>query len=407
MSKTIRIIIILVVLGLLAWPLLVLADWLTERGVYQHFVDDLSEKLGWSKYLIQALVLTCLVPFFYAVKLFFSPLSKEKRKRGALLMTALAVAYNLFFYFATRDVAFGFGHREVLKYYARTDNGIVFYDRPGFDQTTGQALLPVTPEVVRELTQLREGPLAKVDPAVVAWFNPYTGKPQLWYYRFPEGQTEFYNRPGMHPQTGEALSPVTKELFLSWRAGREVHAVQPSAGRGGAMPGAAALPAAAPAPKVDARMERFRGGLVAGGGNGATGLLILGHDALGQEGADALLPHLPGFNPTALRAGVMQREGFGPELYAGNTDLLRQAMAVTHLEALVVAEVTVLCEKRSQIDTELLSCDLTANARKFDALGNPAGSASAHGTGAGFSRADALEQAAQRAAGAMSGLTRR
>ena len=58
----------------------------------------------------------------------------------------------------------------------------------------------MTPDVVRELSQLREGPLAKVDPARVAWFNPYTGGPELWYYRFPDGQLEFYNRLGIHPQ---------------------------------------------------------------------------------------------------------------------------------------------------------------------------------------------------------------
>jgi hypothetical protein len=390
MSKAIRILIIVVVLALLVWPLLALGNFLTAKSVYQHFVDSLAEQLGWNQYLIKALVLVCLVPFFYAVKLFFSPLSKQRRRRGALLMTGMAVAYNLFFYFGTRDVAFGFGHREVLKYYARTDKGIIFYDRPGFDPTTGQGLKPVTPEVVRELSQLREGPLAKVDPARVAWFNPYTGGPELWYYRFPDGQLEFYNRPGMHPQTGEALSPVTKDLFLSWRgAGHE--ATQVSTNR------SAATANAARGAKTDARMESFRRALVPGSGRGTMGLLMVGQDEAGQEGADVLARHLTMFNSNALRAATLQREGFGPELYAGDTDLLREAMAVTQLGSLVVAQVTVLCEKRSQIDSDLLSCDLTAKARKFDAHGNPAGSASARGTGAGFSRADALEEAAQRA----------
>ena len=98
---------------------------------------------------------------------------------------------------------------------------------------------------------------------------------------------------------------------------------------------------------------------------------MVGQDEAGQEGADALARHLPIFNSNVLRAATLQREGFGPESYAATPDLLHEAMAVTQLGSLVVAQVTVLCEKRSQIDSELLSCDLTANARKFDARGQP------------------------------------
>jgi hypothetical protein len=391
MAKALRVLVVVVVLALLLWPLLAIGNFLTARGVYRHFVDVLADQLGWNLYLIKALVLACLVPFFYAVKLFFSPFNKIKRRQGALLMTAMAVAYNLFFYFGTRDVTFGFGHRETLKYYARTDKGIVFYDRPGFDPTTGQELKPVTPEAVRELNQLREGPLARVDPAQVAWFNPYTGAPELWYYRFPDGQLEFYNRPGMHPQTGEKLSPVTKELYMSWRStGHETNLVSTKTG-------------VAPA-KTDARMEGFRRALVPGSGHGSTGLFMVSQDEAGQEGADILARHLPNFNSNALRAAMLQRGGFDAELYAGDAELLRQAMEVTQLGSLVVARVTVLCEKRSPLDSDLLSCDLTANARKFDAHGNPAGTASAHGTGAGFNRTDALEEAAKRAFSGISGL---
>lgn len=408
MNKTIRIVVIIAVLALLAWPLLVVGNWLTAKGVYEHFVSSLSDKFGWSKYLIQALVLAGLVPFFYAVKLFFSPLSRERRRRGAILMTALAVGYNLFFYFATKDVAFGFGHREVLKYYARTDKGVVFYDRPGFDPDTGQELKPVTPEVIRDLNQLREGPLTRVDPANVAWFNPYTGAPQLWYYRFPEGQLEFYNRPGMHPLTGDPLSPVTKELFLTWRAGNQANTARaPANSSAAAGRRAVGGNGAAEGTKVDARMASFRKALVAGAGRGTAGVLTLGQEELGQEGADALARHLRGFNGNALRADALRRGGFVAELYAGDAALLNEAMTVTGLGSLVVAQVTVQCDKRSQLDSDLLSCDLVVSARKFDAHGNPAGAASARGTGAGFSRADALEQAAERAAGGLSGLAAR
>jgi hypothetical protein len=385
--------IILVVFSLLVLLFPPLEILLTRMAVHNYFVDSLSEKLGWNKYLIQSLVLVCLIPFFYGVRLFFSSpfkqykdntsrqenakIAKRRRNQGEFLLTAMAVAYCLMFYFATKDVAFGFGNRETLKYYARTDKGIVFFDRPGFDPATGQALKPVTPKIVRELDRLREGPLTKVDPATVAWFNPYTGAPELWYYRFPDGQLEFYNRPGANPHTGEALSPVTKDLFMSWRSTNQAQGA-----------------------KSDARLASFRMALVASSGHGTAGLLTLGDD----EAADALARHLQGFNGNALRVDSLRREGFGAQMYAGDTTLLREAMAVTQLDSLVVAQVTVQCEKRSPLDPDLLSCDLSASARKFDSHGNPAGTASAHTVGAGFDRTEAVDMAAERAAGRLNAL---
>jgi hypothetical protein len=299
----------------------------------------------------------------------------------------MAAAYCLMFYFATKDAAFGFGNRETLKYYARTDKGIVFFDRPGFDPATGQELKPVTPDVVRELDRLREGPLTRVDPATTAWFNPYTGAPELWYYRFPDGQLEFYNRPGMHSQTGEALSPVTKELFMSWR-GATLGSASTGQARGDS---------------GDPRAAKFQRALIAGSGGGATGLLTLGDD----EAANDLAHHLYGFNGNALRVDSLRKEGFAAEMYAGDATLLREAMAVTQLSSLVIVQVSVACEKKSSLDPDLLTCDLTASARKFDTHGNPGDTASAHGTGAAFNRNEAVDQAAGRAAGSLSGLVAR
>lgn len=408
MSKAIRIVIIVVVCALLIWPLIVIGDWLTVRSVREHFFDALAAKVGWNTYLIRVLILVGVFPFIYGVKLFFTPFNQHKRKVGALLMTLMAILYNLTLYYGTKDAMFAMRRGEPpLKYYAITEHGVVFYDRPGVDTATGQELKPVTPGVIHELNHLREGSLEKVDPTNMVWFNPYDGQPMLWYYRFPDGQLEFFNRPGRHPLTGDPLSPVTKELFLSWRADNQTNAARASGSSGAAGGRGAVGKGAAETAKVDVRMAGFRAALIAGAGRGTAGVLTLGQDELGLEGADALARHLHGFNGNALRADVLRREGFGAELYAGDAALLNEAMTVTGLGSLVVAQVTVQCDKRSQLDSDLLSCDLVVSAHRFDAHGNPAGSASARGTGAGFSRADALEQAAERASGSLSGLAAR
>jgi hypothetical protein len=77
---------------------------------------------------------------------------------------------------------------------------------------------------------------------------------------------------------------------------------------------------------------------------------------------------------------------------------VRDTIGITHLRFFVVAEVKTNCEKRSgDLDAELLSCDLTVNAKKFDADGGLAGATTAQGTGVGFNKEKALDQAAQRA----------
>ncbi|MGO9257695.1 MAG: hypothetical protein ACLQU1_15490 [Bryobacteraceae bacterium] len=154
---------------------------------------------------------------------------------------------------------------------------------------------------------------------------------------------------------------------------------------------------AASATRLDPRIERFRKTLVARSGHGMTGILMLWHDTAGLEAVDALSKPLSKFNSDAFRVPAVQEE-FGADLVAGDADLLSETMTFTQLASLVIVEASVSCEKRSSIDPELVSCDLTAKARKFDAHGQPAGSAHERGTGASFLRAEAIEQAAQRAA---------
>jgi len=59
-------------------------------------------------------------------------------------------------------------------------------------------------------------PFRKVDPSAVDWFDPNTGDPQVWYYQLPNGEFEFYSRPGFHPFTKDPLKPVTKNLYQTW-----------------------------------------------------------------------------------------------------------------------------------------------------------------------------------------------
>jgi Domain of unknown function (DUF4145) len=384
---------VLAAIALFLGPIaIIIAHGASLWTVYRYFIASLSEKLAWNEYLIHALVLALLPLFLYATRLRFSPRSEARRRVGAGILLAMAIGYSLTFYFATRHIAFWFGNGAGIKYYARTDHGVEVYDRSGFDPETGQRLLPVTPEIARELQiQMNGGSMKSVDPAKLDWFNPYTGKPVLWFYRFPNGALTFYNKPGMDPQTGELLMPVTKELYLKWRNNRE--------SRPGRVSGASA--------DQERRGDSFDSALNAGAGNGQAGILFLPESGLGRQGADALARDLPGLNTTALRSAEIQRAGLADRLYDGDKSLVREALSVTRLRSLTVTEVAVQCAKRSSLDPDLLSCDLTAKARRFGADGNLVGAMRVEGTGAGFNQADAVEQAAQRSSVSLLSLARR
>jgi len=118
----------------------------------------------------------------------------------------------------------------------------------------------------------------------------------------------------------------------------------------------------------------------------------------GDSGADALERYLSGMNTSAFRTEEIVRKGYGPKFYSGDASLARDTIGITHLGSYIVAEVKTSCEKRSgDLDADLLSCDLTVNAKKFDADGGLAGATTAQGTGVGFNKEKALDQAAQRA----------
>jgi hypothetical protein len=375
LMKTMHIVVFVLVLALLALPLFILANGITIWQAYHLFVSSIADKIGWSEYLIRALGLVLLLPFFSAVRLSFS-LNAKRRLTGMAALIAMAVGYNLMFYYATKDTPFTIGNGHASKYFERTDQGIVFFDRPGYSPTTGQPLLQVTPDVWREYKiELKQGTdsMTSVDPAAHDWFNPNTGAPMLWYSRPSEGKFDFFPRPGTNPRTGDPLAPVTRDLYQTWVAAHTPKAPKP------------------------VTQEDILSQILRPAASGGPGVLLLDTTANDQGGVDALNRHLAGVNTSAFPAEVLERRGFAGKFYQGDASLVRKALAITRLNTLVIAEVKTDCAKKSSLDSDLLSCNLTANARRFDAQGNPAGTQLVQATGAGFNESAALEEAGKRA----------
>jgi hypothetical protein len=68
----------------------------------------------------------------------------------------------------------------------------------------------------QERVARQQRPAKPVDPTTVAWFDPVTGQPRVWYWR--EGATyDFFDNSGFHPRTGDKLLVVDRKVVNDWR----------------------------------------------------------------------------------------------------------------------------------------------------------------------------------------------
>jgi len=104
---------------------------------------------------------------------------------------------------------------------------ISLFDLMGFDPKTGQELLPITLKVAAEWKdqldkreedkRRKQRPPKQIEPKNYPFFDPTAGEPQVWFWRGPDGEYEFYDNAGFHPRTGEALIPISKEAITAWQ----------------------------------------------------------------------------------------------------------------------------------------------------------------------------------------------
>lgn len=110
---------------------------------------------------------------------------------------------------------------EPAIWYAKGMTGnIELFTLMGFHPDTGEELLPVTREVVVTWKGQQDKPRRapqKINPEKFVFFDPMNGESRAWYWRGTDGEYEFYDAPGFHPRTGDALTALTKDLVLKFQ----------------------------------------------------------------------------------------------------------------------------------------------------------------------------------------------
>ena len=114
---------------------------------------------------------------------------------------------------------------EPIVWYVEHGGSIEIFDLLGYDPDTSVELLPVTPEIVdrwkaQQARIARNAPY-RVDPDSYPFFDPKTGRPNIWHSPGENDEPEFFSGPGFHPKTGKALTEITQDF-----ANERLHAIQ-------------------------------------------------------------------------------------------------------------------------------------------------------------------------------------
>ena len=239
-KKTIAIVALLLLVGALALFYFTReAHHIVSRTI-EYVVANLAARSGLSIYLVEGIVIIATIPFFWAVAKFthgkflfwfhgIKPsLELYRSPYGVLIVTYVGLFFLAMFYVSRDALAY--------KYCADTPEGIRTFDGPTKDPVYGIEAKPCT---YAQIVNIREvkipgiGPIRIeiANPLTYPFFDKITGDPRVWYFRFPDGTYEFFDRSGKSPGTGGTLSPITNEvredLIRQWqRLETEKHNVE-------------------------------------------------------------------------------------------------------------------------------------------------------------------------------------
>ncbi len=178
------------------------------------YVEELAATLALNKHLATALVwaVFALTVFLFSCLISFS---KRRRSLGLAGLLVLVIGQALVLYWADKP----FDAKGVAqKCYVMTRDSIRFGERAGIDPNTGLECKPLTPEIAERVGRYAKGdrPKRLVASDNPVFFAPGTGSPIVWYSREQNGFVEIFDLMGYHPQTGEELTPIAKDIVSVW-----------------------------------------------------------------------------------------------------------------------------------------------------------------------------------------------
>lgn len=213
LSGTIRVAILagaVIVLGIILF-------WLFNEVFYfllaKSYVDELSQAYNLNKGFTKALVWASFAAVVFFAGCTFS-LSKRSRTVGYIGILALLIGHGVLM--GKRDAIYDTSGKTEKCFVLKRD-GITILNHVGIDPDTGRECKLLTPQMAEKYNAYKDGRRPQIiADGKPAFFDPVSGEPIIWFAKDSTGHIEIFDLMGFHPQTGEELKPVDKEIVSDW-----------------------------------------------------------------------------------------------------------------------------------------------------------------------------------------------
>lgn len=391
---------IIVLLGLVLYLFAIPFDVYLIWKIYDYVVFKIVDISGFNKWLVKGIVIIALIPLLWVLPRVYRGKYKKAARAAGLFYVGL---FFLTLFFLSKDAYFTREGRPA-KFYIVTSSGVKYVDSEDIDRATGRKPQPVTPEILEKLKRWEKGIIdfRRVDPTSTPWFNPLTGKPEIWYYQNPGGTFEFYNKDGFHPNTSEPLKAVTNEVYQTWRekAQKEAESVAKQAEKEKRKE-SVQVDRLSEVDEKEKRLNELKllineGINIIPGMKNVALMIESNKTESGVSPENTLYSHLKkekiNIVNNLFKEDLFKRRGYFKEIYDGNTDLLRQSGALSKVDGLILGRLTHSVERKGEVDRELLSCRINFSYKLIGKNGDLVRTDSINVVGPGFSEETAIER---------------
>ena len=216
LSGSLRLIVAVSALVAASLVLLWIFDKIFLFFMARSFADEIADAFDLNRHLAKAITWLVFAAGLILIRYIFS-FSKLKRRAALAGLLALLIGHSLVLWRGTSD---DLTNRDgkAIKCYVITRDGVIYREQPGFDPSTGRECRPVTPELVERLREYERGNRpTRIETPNPEFFDRGTGRPIVWFYKNKTNEIELFNLMGFHPETGDELEPVSKEIVELWK----------------------------------------------------------------------------------------------------------------------------------------------------------------------------------------------
>ncbi len=235
----------------------------------------------------------------------------------------------------------------------------------------------------------------------IKFFHP-DGRPKVWYYRPEDGRFELFDKKGHHPIYREKLKPVTPEVISQIEKQLKLDIERRSQEEQRKLEETKRLEKQAEIAEKEKRLNEFKAlinrGITTHPSKPNVAIII---ESRRTEGGLSPENTLYNFLKKQQRANVISNlfmeepfkaKGFFREIYEGNTEILKQADALSRINYLIIGRLDYSFQKRAEIEKDLVSCDINFSYKIINKKSEVVKSESIRVVGPGFSNDSALER---------------